>query len=137
MRTVLACLLPLVLLALTMVPMKAADGDERCWQLRTYVAAPGKLPALLDRFRNHTCTLFEKHGMTLIGFWTPTDGETANTTLIYIVAHKDRASADASWKAFRADPVWIEAKKASEVDGSLTQTVTEVFMKPTDFSTLK
>lgn len=137
MRYLLACLLPLVLLVMTMAPVTAADGDERCWELRTYVTPPGKLPALLDRFRNHTCKLFEKHGMTLIGFWTPTDGEAANNTLIYVLSHKDRAAATESWKNFRADPVWVEAKKASEVDGSLTTSVTSVFMKPTDFSKLK
>jgi hypothetical protein len=54
-----------------------------------------------------------------------------------VLAHKDRTSADASWKAFRADPLWIEAKKASEVDGSLTEKVTSVFMSPTDYSPLK
>ncbi len=137
MRYLLACLLPLLLLVLTMVPTTAADGDERCWEMRTYVKPPGKLPALLTRFRDHTCKLFEKHGMTLIGFWTPTDGEAANNTLIYILSHKDRAAATESWKNFRADPVWIEAKKASEVDGSLTTSVVSLFLKPTDFSKLK
>ncbi|MBA3699563.1 MAG: NIPSNAP family protein [Planctomycetes bacterium] len=120
-----------------MAPMSAADGDERCWEMRTYVTPAGKLPALLSRFRDHTCTLFEKHGMTLIGFWTPTDGEAANNTLIYVLSHKTRAAATESWKNFRADPVWVEAKKASEVDGSLTTSVVSVFMKPTDFSKLK
>ena len=138
MRLVLACLLPLVLLVLTMVPARAADGEaERVYELRTYITPPGKLPALLTRFRDHTCKLFEKHGMTLIGFWTPTDGEAAGNTLIYVLSHKDRATATESWKNFRADPIWVDAKKASEVDGSLTTSVTSVFMKPTDFSKLK
>jgi len=138
MRLILVALLPLLLVLMTAVPVRAADGEgERVYELRTYVTPAGKLPALLSRFRDHTCKLFEKHGMTLIGFWTPTDGETANNTLIYVLSHKDRATATESWKAFRADPVWIEAKKASEVDGSLTTSVVSVFMKPTDFSKLK
>jgi NIPSNAP len=132
----LSLLLPLALMLMTAVPARAADG-ERVFELRTYIAAPGKLDALNKRFREHTCELFKKHGMTLVGFWVPTDGDAAKNTLTYVLAHKDRASADASWKAFRADPVWIEAKKASEVDGSLTEKVTSVFMSPTDYSPLK
>jgi hypothetical protein len=138
MRLLIACLLPLVLLMMAALPMRAADGaDGAVYELRTYVASPGKLDALNQRFREHTCGLFEKHGMKLLGFWTPTDGEAANNTLIYVLAHKDRATADASWKAFRSDPVWIAAKKASEVDGSLTVSVVSVFMKATDYSALK
>jgi hypothetical protein len=37
--------------------------DSRCFELRTYYAAPGKLEALNARFRDHTCALFKKHGM--------------------------------------------------------------------------
>ena len=129
-------LLPLALMLMTAVPARAADG-ERVFELRTYVAAPGKLDALNKRFREHTCELFKKHGMTLVDFWVPTDGDAAKNTLTYVLAHKDRVSADASWKAFRADPIWIEAKKASEVDGSLTEKVTSLFMSPTDYSLLK
>ena len=45
--------------------------DTRIFELRTYTAAPGKMDALNARFRNHTNRLFEKHGMTIIGFWMP------------------------------------------------------------------
>lgn len=138
MRLFLACLIPFLLVLMTAVPTRAADGaGEQVYELRTYIAAPGKLDALNKRFREHTCELFKKHGMTLVGFWMPTEGDEAKNTLIYVLAHKDRAAADASWKAFRADPVWVEAKKASEVDGSLTEKVTSVFMRPTDYSLLK
>lgn len=129
-------LFAIVLMLMATVSARASDG-ERVFELRTYIAAPGKLDALNKRFRDHTCELFKKHGMTLIGFWVPTDGDAAKNTLTYVLAHKNRASADASWKAFRADPIWIEAKKASEVDGSLTEKVTSLFMSPTDYSLLK
>ena len=38
--------------------------DTRCYELRIYTAAEGKLEALNARFRDHTCALFEKHGLT-------------------------------------------------------------------------
>jgi hypothetical protein len=42
--------------------------DERVFELRIYHAAPGKMQALHARFRDHTCNLFKKHGMTIVGF---------------------------------------------------------------------
>src|SRR5882724_12623219 len=67
--------------------------DSRCFELRTYYAAPGKLEELNARFRDHTNKLFVKHGMELIGYWTPADGEKAKNTLIYILAHASRDAA--------------------------------------------
>jgi len=115
----------------------AVAADERCFEMRTYIAPPGKLTALHARFRDHTNALFAKHGMTLVGYWTPTDGEAAANTLVYILAYPNRAAADASWKAFRADPVWVKAKADSEVAGVLVDKVVSVFLKPTDYSPIK
>jgi hypothetical protein len=112
--------------------------DTRSFELRTYVAAPGKLDALLARFRDHTTTLFEKHGITSIGYWVATDGEGQPTeTLIYLLAHPSREAAKQSWTAFQADPDWIAARDASQVDGRLTASVTSVYLDPTDFSELR
>ncbi len=116
-----------------------ANAQPRLFELRTYKAPPGKLDALNARFRDHTLKLFEKHGISNFGYWMPTDAKDgAGDTLIYIVAHKDREAADASWKAFRADPDWVQAKAASEVNGPLTAKAPEsVYMLPTDYSPTK
>src|SRR5437764_13859278 len=66
------------------------EGKHGCFEMRTYTAADGKLDALHARFRDHTNALFLKHGMTVIGYWTPTDGEKAKNTLVYILAYPDR-----------------------------------------------
>lgn len=111
--------------------------DTRSFELRTYVAAPGKLDALLTRFRDHTTALFEKHGITNIGYWVATDAEGKPTeTLIYLVAHASREAAKESWAAFQADPDWLSVREASEVDGRLTESVSSVYLEPTDFSEL-
>lgn len=111
--------------------------DTRSFELRTYVAAPGKLDALLARFRDHTTALFEKHGITNIGYWVATDAEGRPTeTLIYLLAHPGREAAKESWAAFQADPDWIAARDASQVDGRLVANVTSVYLDPTDFSEL-
>lgn len=49
----------------------ARAQSERIFEMRTYTAHPGRLDALNARFRNHTMRIFEKHGMTNIGYWTP------------------------------------------------------------------
>lgn len=119
-------------------PDKAAA--PRVFELRTYKAAPGKLENLLARFRDHTTTLFAKHGMTQFGYWVPTEQKDgAGDTLIYILAHKSLADAETSFKEFRADPAWVKAKADSEAGGALTVTggVQSLMMKPTDFSPAK
>src|SRR5262245_46600564 len=60
-----------VLLGLS--PAPAAEKDTRVYELRTYYAPAGKLDALHARFRDHTLKLFEKHGMTNVGYWVPVD----------------------------------------------------------------
>jgi hypothetical protein len=119
---------------------EAAGGkkvETRVFEMRTYYAAPGKMTALHARFRDHTNKLFVKHGMTLIGYWSPIDAKEAEVKLIYILAYPSKAAADKSWADFRKDPEWITAYKASETDGKLVAKVESVFMNPTDYSPIK
>jgi hypothetical protein len=94
------------------------------------------------RFRDHTMQLFEKHGMTNIGYWTLMDDQKgADNTLIYLLAHRSPEAAQASFAAFRDDPDWIAARKASEekAGGSLTvkDGVKSVFLKAVDYSPIR
>jgi hypothetical protein len=111
--------------------------EPRVFELRTYYAAPGKMEALHARFRKHTCRLFQKHGMTLIGFWSPTDPKEAEKKMVYLLAFPSKEAADKAWKAFRDDPEWKAAKAASEKDGVLVEKVESVYLNPTDYSPLK
>ena len=111
--------------------------DTRIFEMRTYYAHPGKMSALHARFRDHTCKLFEKHGMTNIGYWSPTDPKQAEEKLIYILAYPSKAAAEKSWKDFASDPDWKKAREASEVDGKLVAKVESVYLNPTDYSKIK
>src|SRR5918997_1615517 len=122
------------LIALAVFAIMSLQAENRVFELRTYVSKEGKLENVLARFRDHTTKLFEKHGMQNIGYWVPKD--TPNT-LIYIVAHKSREAANASWDAFRKDPDWVKARTASEAGGKVVDKITTVFMDPVDFSKLK
>ena len=118
----------------------AARGEEkkeRIFEMRTYIANEGKLDALNARFRDHTNKLFVKHGMELVGYWTPTDGEDAKNTLVYILAYPSREAAKASWQAFQNDPDWKAARAESEKNGPLVKKVISVYLKPTDYSPIK
>ncbi|QVL29853.1 NIPSNAP family protein [Telmatocola sphagniphila] len=132
-------LLALLLLVSTVsaVNDKQEDKANRVFELRIYYAAPGKMDDLNARFRDHTCKLFEKHGMTLIGFWTETNPKDKVEKLIYVLGYPSKEAADKSWKAFRDDPVWNKAREASEKNGKLVDKVESYYMKPTDYSAIK
>ena len=113
------------------------EGPGKVFELRTYTTNEGKLDALQARFRNHTIKLFEKHGMTSIGYWVPEDLPLAQHTLIYIIAHPSREAAKKNWEEFRSDPEWQKVKAESEASGSIVSKVDSVYMRATDYSALK
>ena len=106
--------------------------DTRYYELRVYYCHPGRLDALITRFRNHTTRIFEKHGMENIGYWLPTDNK--ENTLYYVLAYPSKEARDASWKAFGADPEWREVARKSEEDGKIVARVKSVFMTAADIS---
>jgi hypothetical protein len=115
-----------------------AQGGNRVFEMRTYTAAPGKFEALKSRFRDHTIRLFQKHGITSVGYWIPMDPPNSENTLVYILAYPSREAAKKSWEAFRADPDWQQAAKESEKDGKiLAKSPESVFLNPADFSQIK
>jgi hypothetical protein len=106
------------------------------YELRTYTASPGKMAELDARFRDHTISLFQKHGMMPIAFFhvAAQPGQTIDDRLVYIMGYKDRAARDASWTAFANDPEWKQVYADSQKDGSLTSKIENVFLSATDYS---
>lgn len=126
-------------LALWAEPASAADPSPigKVYELRIYTTNPGKLESLHARFRDHTCTLFTKHGIELIGFWTPTTGDEAKNTLYYIVAFPSVEAQKKAWQAFKDDPQWKKAKAASETRGVIVNKVESKNLKATDYSPMR
>jgi hypothetical protein len=114
-----------------------ARSADRVFELRTYTTIPGRLDALHARFSNHTIALFERHGITNIGYFVPQDAPLAENTLIYVIAHDSREAAKASWAAFVADPDWLAAREASISDGPIIDSIESVIMDATDYSMMK
>ena len=122
------------LAAVSTAPAAEPAKDTMLYELRIYTAEKGKLDALHARFRDHTLKLFEKHGITNIGYWVPVKND--ENKLYYIIAHKDKAGRDESFKKFGADPDWQKAVKESQKDGSLTTKdgIQSILLTATDYS---
>lgn len=136
MRQVFAALLMTAVVATGWA--SAEEKAARVFEMRTYYAAPGKMDELHARFRDHTCGLFKKHGMELIGFWEPVDEKSGKgEKMVYILAYPSREAATASWKAFGADPEWQKARAESEKNGKLVAKVESVFLNALDYSAIK
>jgi hypothetical protein len=122
-------------LGLTMAVTSDAQSPHHVYELRMYHANPGKLDALVARFRDHTETIFKRHNIHAIGYWIPEDNK--DNLLIYIVDHKSKEDATKNWAAFQADDEWKKVRTESEANGALQNKVDSVYMDPTDFSRLK
>jgi len=125
----------LVVTSLLSVACLTSQTKAEVYELRTYTTNEGKLDNLNARFRDHTVGLFKKHGIESVGYWTPVAKPLSENTLIYVIKHKSREAAAASWKAFLADPEWRKVAKESQVDGAILAKAPEsVYMEITDYS---
>lgn len=104
------------------------------FELRVYHTYEGKLDALLARFRDHTITIFNRHGLQSVAYWTPMDEPLKGKTLFYMLKHPSREAAAANWAAFHADPEWKQVSAASEANGKLVEKVDSTYLELTDFS---
>ena len=105
----------------------APQAQARVFELRTYTATEGKLANVNARFRDHTRGIFDKHNMTSIGYWTPSDAPLTDSTLIYTIAQPSRDEAKKNWAAFSADPEWQKVKAESEAAGRIVAKAESVF----------
>lgn len=106
------------------------------YELRIYSCIPGRLPALLKRFENHTLKIWERHGIRQAGFFTTAVGPASND-LTYLIAWESMGDREKRWSAFLADPEWIAAKAESEKDGQIVANVANSFLAPTAFSSVR
>jgi len=113
-------------------------SQTRVFELRTYTTNEGKLEALHKRFSEHTNRIFRKHGIEVVGYWTPQDEKDGKgDKLVYLLAFPSREAAKASWKAFGADPEWQKVFQESHQAGVIVKKVESVFLDPTDYSPIK
>jgi hypothetical protein len=105
------------------------------YELRMYRCVPGRLPALLSRFQDHTLRIWNKHGIRQAGFWTTLIGESSQQ-LTFMLAWDSLAERDKRWNAFLADPEWIAVAAESEKDGQIVHDIRNELLAPTVFSAM-
>lgn len=119
---------------------KNVAPNSRCFELRMYTADPtrdgvgqfkGGINELHQRFREKEVELFKKNGAEVIATWQNLNDP---TTLIYMLAFRDRAHREAVWAAFNADPEWTALRTKYFVP---LQPPNVIFMSATDYSPLK
>jgi len=136
-----ASLLPLLTSSVAEAQEPAADGGlgpVTVYELRVYHLNPGMQPKILDRFRLKETAIFKRLGMQPVAYWVATDGPAllagGGGTLIYILRHRSRDAATASWAHFKIDPEWVDLKAETERNGAFVAAQEHTFMKLTDFS---
>ena len=106
------------------------------YELRIYECLPGRLPALLKRFSDHTLALWDKHGIRQAGFFTTLVGE-SNQHLTYLLAWESLAERETKWAAFVSDPAWHKVRDESERDGQIVANISNQLLAPAAFSSVK
>lgn len=106
------------------------------YEMRVYRCLPGRLPALLKRFETVTLALWDRHGIRQAGFWTTAVGA-SNQELTYLVAWDSMGEREERWNAFQSDPEWLEKRAESERDGPIVENITNSFLLPTMFSSVR
>jgi NIPSNAP len=105
-------------------------------EMRIYHCAPGRLPALHDRFTSTSLDFFKKYGIEQIGFWTTLVGP-SNHALTYMLKWESLAERETKWNAFQADPEWIAKRTASEAQQPIVERIENHFLTPTAYSALR
>ena len=107
------------------------------YELRLYHVHERKIDALKARFGDHTDSIFKRHNMKSIGYWSPEDAPSSQNLFIYILEHPSRQEAEKNWAAFQADPEWKKVSDESQVNGRIVTKVESVFMEAADYSPIK
>jgi hypothetical protein len=101
------------------------------YELRIYDVTPGRMEAILNRFRDGTISIFAKHNMKVTNFWV--DADESKERLYYVLEHSDEAARERNFQAFLEDPEWLELKERTEQDGSLHEKIDVIYMKKASF----
>jgi hypothetical protein len=93
------------------------------YELREYVAVPGRAPVLHARFADHTLDLFARHGIDVVGFWSD---QQDTDRIVYLLSFPDADAQRSAWAGFQNDPDWHRVKAESEADGKI---VAEIYSR--------
>lgn len=93
------------------------------YEIREYVAVPGRFAILLGFFNEHTRPTMAKHGMQLVQAGTTFIGDNSFNELVYTIRFADLAEVQSKWAKVVGDPQWAAAYVAAEAGGPFVQTM--------------
>ena len=105
-------------------------------ELRIYHCAPGRLPALNNRFETITLGFWKKYGIRPVGFWTTLIGE-SNHTLTYMLEWESLAERETKWNAFATDPEWLAKRAETEAEKIIVERIENCILTPTTYSLMR
>ncbi len=94
------------------------------YEIREYVGVPGRFPALVEMFNEHTMRLFAKHQMGAVAVGMNWGGENSFNGLTYTVRFEDAGDLEPKWARFLQHPEFLAAAETSEVGGPVVQSMT-------------
>jgi len=104
------------------------------YEIREYTTVPGRMPALVKRFNDHTSGYFAKYGMEVVLLSVTELGGNSNNELVYVLQFESYDDMATKWAAFQADPGWREARSASEADGPIVATISRRVLNAAPFA---
>ena len=90
-----------------------SDG-ARIHQLRIYELNPRNRDNFHRRFQEHALPIMQRHGFDVVDMWE--SDTVSKLQFIYVLAWPDEETMKSRWKAFLADPEWIEIKRRSAAE---------------------
>lgn len=93
------------------------------YEVREYIAVPGRFNALLDMFNNHTIPALEKYGIEFVQAGTTWVGDNSFNELVYTLAFDSVADLESKWTQVTNDPEWSSAFATIGADGPFVQSM--------------
>jgi hypothetical protein len=112
---------------------------SQVYELRIYKTMPGQREALAKRFGDHTAAMFERAGMTNVGYWNAVTGDDVEDTFVYMLAYPSREARDEMWRELGTFEDFQEIIIAVERDEErkLVDSIDARILEPTSYSALK
>jgi hypothetical protein len=102
------------------------------YELRTYEAMPGKLPAL-NKHLEVAAGLFKKHDLGVLGFWTDEIGTGGQVTYTWI--YQDMEDRQKKLAAFASDSAWQQqVAEETEKEGVIVARTHNTMLQLTPYS---
>ncbi|PKZ64124.1 NIPSNAP family containing protein [Gordonia terrae] len=87
------------------------------YEIREYIAVPGRFDALIEMFNNHTIPALDKYGIELVQAGTTWVGDNSFNELVYTLAFGGVADLESKWAQVTNDAEWLSAFATIGADG--------------------